>query len=187
MEAKPKDDIDLISEGVMLNSGETVLFKSRFSLIKFIPRWVVTLSICALMIGIAGHAQINGAQHGWSPTLIRAVSLMAGAIGIAAFGVFLFAFLLYRHQFLILTDSRLTITWIWNLRTQNWVLRNITNINKDRPVLGIIFGYGTLRVQDSDGELTTFRFVPRVDVLESALAQASMRQNVVRQTKGVTS
>jgi hypothetical protein len=164
------------SQDMHLNLGERVLFRTRYSIIKFVPRWFTTLAICALTISIAGHAQMNGAARGWSSALIHGVSAMAAAMGIASFLVFLFAFLLYRHQWLILTDSRLTQTWIWNLNSQNWVLRNITNIDKRRSLLGLIFGYGTIQIHDADGGITVFRFVPKVDQLESALAQASSMQ-----------
>jgi hypothetical protein len=165
---------------MVLNDGENVLFQSRFSLVKFFPRWVISLGICALMLSIAGNARSQGGARGWSAETIHAVSLMAAAIGVAAFLVFLVGFLLYRQQWLVLTDSRLTITWLWNLRSQNFVLRNISNISKQRTLLGLLFNYGTLRVQDIDGEWTVLRFVPRVDRLEAILAQASMRQSAPR-------
>jgi hypothetical protein len=162
---------------MVLNEGEKVLFESRFSLIKFLPRWIVSLAISAFMLAIAGHVRTHGLERGWSEQTISAASMMAAAISVAAFLVFLVGYLLYRQQWLVLTDNRLTITWLWNLRSENFVLRNISNINKQRTVLGMLFGYGTLSVQDIDGTWTRLRFVPGVDRLESLLAQASMRQN----------
>ena len=160
----------------MLSEGEKVLFETRFSLIKFLPRWVTSIAICAFMVAISGDFRQRGADHGWSPQTIHVASMMAASIAVAAFLVFLVGWLLYRQQWLVLTENRLAITWLWNLRSQNFVLRNLNNIVKQRTLLGLLFGYGTLRVQDMDGEWVNFRFVPNVDKLEALLSQASMRQ-----------
>ena len=163
-----------MSENVVLSQGESVLFQSRFSVLKFLRRWVLSMLACGGSLVIAAGLGSEPSRLHLSMQTAHTLQAVFAAISVAAFLLFLFGFLLYRQQYVVLTNNRLIITSLWNLRSENVVLRNIRNIQKKRTVLGMLFGYGTLRVQDSDNEWMTLPFIPHVDRLESCVANASM-------------
>jgi hypothetical protein len=161
---------------IILSDEEQILFQTRFSLLKFLRLWVGSMAICGGGIFLA--EKFGQQNHAWSlrGDLHHTIALAFSGVAIAAFLVFLMGWLLYRHQRIVLTTHRLVQTSLWNLRSDSIVLRNINNIEKRRTLLGLIFGYGTLKLQDTDGSWINLPFIPRVDILESKLATASMRQ-----------
>lgn len=163
----------------ILSSEEKVLFKSRFALLKFFKQWFLSILICivsmTLMHYLGSHETPGGVPDSARQMLVKAL----GAVAVGSFAVFLLGFLLYKHQFLILTTHRLMTTSIWNLKSDSVVLRNINNIEKRKSVLGLIFGYGTIKLQDTDGTWIDMAYIPHVDTLEAKLAAASMRQGAV--------
>ena len=163
----------------LLSAEEKILFKSRFSLLKFFRQWFLSMLICGVSMTLMHYLGSAGASGGLQDDTRQVLVKIFGVVAVGSFSVFLLGFLLYKHQFIILTTHRLMTTSIWNLKSDSVVLRNINNIEKRKNVLGLIFGYGTIRLQDTDGTWINMAYIPHVDTLEAKLAAASMRQGAV--------
>lgn len=160
---------------IILGDREQVLFQSRFSLMRFTREWAITILACAGSLAALAELDSGGGRLRFAEPTRHMLQSVLEIVAIAAFLLFLLGFALYRQRRIVLTTNRLVITSLWNLHSSNIVLRNIRNIEKRRTIVGLMFGYGTLEVQDSDDQWVALPFVPRVDRLEAMLANASMQ------------